>query len=110
MYLKKEETIHNTISLLQHRRADHCGQTTRVVAAEHAIVALFAPGRTPRVLDDPVRHGFVEQRILGHAVAHNQYTVVDLLLRAQRLPRMRHAAAVELHAVCVKTCAADICC
>ena len=94
-------------------RASHHVDPTGAVPTVKTIVALLSPALSPGVLDDPVRHLLVEQRVLVLPEANNQHSVVDawkesLLERmwecftiraAEELPWVGNTAFVELHGV-----------
>ena len=97
-------------------RASHHVDPAGAVPAVQPVVSLLSPALSPGVLNDPVRHLLVEQRVLVLPEANNQHSMVNawresLLERmwkcftisaAEELPRVGDTAFVELHCVCVQ--------
>jgi len=65
------------IELGDNSRASHHVDPTGAVPSEETVVALLSPALSPGVLDDPVWHLLVEQRVLMLPEANNQDSVVD---------------------------------
>lgn len=87
----------------QYCRTNHRIDAAGIVTPENSIVATFTPFGTPRVLYNPVGQRFVKQWIVGHAIAHDKNSMVNIAVRAQGAPRMRNPSFVKLHCVCVQT-------
>ena len=70
-------------------RASHHVDPTGAVPTIQTIVAKLSPALSPGVLDDPVRHLLVEQRVLVLPKANNQHSVVnawrEILLAGRRV-------------------------
>ena len=58
-------------------RAGHHVDPTGAVSPVQTIVAKLSPALSPGVLDDPVRHLLVEQRVLVLPKANNQHSMVN---------------------------------
>ena len=94
-------------------RASHHVDPTGAVPSVQTVVALLSPALSPGVLDYPVWHLLVEQRVLVLPEANNQHSMVNAwrerllegrweyitIRAAEELPRVRHTAFVELHCV-----------
>ena len=102
--------------LLHSGGAGESVDATCSVSSEQSVVSLLPPARAPGVLDDPVGHLLVEQRVLVLPKANDQHSMVNAwkkvtrehfgqfitIRAAEELPRVGYTAFVELHSVCVQ--------
>ena len=58
-------------------RASHHVDPAGAVPAVQPVVSLLSPALSPGVLNDPVRHLLVEQRVLVLPEANNQHSMVN---------------------------------
>ena len=77
-------------------RGGHLVDAAAAVAPVDPVVALLAPRGAPAVLDDPVRHVLLEERVVVRAEADEEHPVVQAVRVAQELPGVGHSAEVEL--------------
>ena len=85
-----------TINLFDDGGGGHLVDAAAAVAPVDPVVALLAPAGAPAVLDDPVGHVLLEERVVVDAEAHDQHAVVQALRVAQELPGVSHSAPVKL--------------
>lgn len=78
-------------------RSCHLVDAATAVAPVDPVVALLAPPGAPAVLDDPVRHVLLEQRVVVDAEADDEHAVVQVVRVAEELPRVSDTAPVKLH-------------